>query len=141
MEWSDGGGGSGGVRGRVRGKEELGRGEELRRGEELGREEGEGVKWTHGSWALIVHVRAWVVGVHGLWACMGCGRAWVVGAHGLWVCLGRRCTWVVGALVVGVYQSGVRIGCGWDRCWLWAFVMHGWRVVVPMCMRNPILGD
>ena len=39
MEWSDGGG-SGGVRGRVRGREELGRGEELRRGEELGRGKG-----------------------------------------------------------------------------------------------------
>ena len=77
------GGGSGGVRGRVRGREELGRGEELRRGEELGR--GKGVKWTHGLWVRIVCVRAWVVGVPWSWARLGRGHISVGGMYRSWV--------------------------------------------------------
>ena len=56
-------GGSGGVMGRERGREELGRGEELRRGEGEVRERG-------GS-----EVCSWFMGAHRLWARIGRGRA------------------------------------------------------------------
>ena len=77
----------------------------------------------------MVRGRSSSVCVHGSWACMGHGRAWVMGVHGSWVRMGH------GRLGRGRVSVG---GCiSVMGCWLWAFVMHGWGVVVSVHARRP----